>query len=916
MSKIDKRFCKLTNEQFIAQRDGDGFEKYSIVFISDRKVIWHDGIEYGISDEQAETILKYQSALPDELTTPSKHGGLAAGVKVSELKKKTLSQLFDDILFEEIQPTVKNPSCSISPKGSWANNGIYEVGAAAPSDAGTDFNISFDRGACTVVGQPTKYRAGTETGRDVKLGSSTLQAGSKITLGTMTYNLTINHGQGDELLTSKGNKATNVSPNPLTAGSVKSSCNIYGTYPFFCNGQSASSSNQDSSLPSAATPNTKLPLIKWTDALIGAKFASEATTGTRLEFIFPKAKNVTKVEFFNTVSGKWEVFGTDKYSVAPTTQQTVQGAKVDYNKLTTTGSMSGALQLRFTLANAAGEQSLLDETSTYEGEEITDEVFRALAMKSTTVPFMPLNDVPTVLAASTGNRPSGVAAFAVNFEPGGQSPLDARSLVPAKADLIAAATYSGKNIYKGMLVVVADDGGKPALYILKDVAKITSADYSGWQRVDVGGQTVVQIVNDLTTGGTDKALSAEQGKALKGLIDAINGKLDGVDTNVGTLIDEKVKAAKDIIDAYTINGKKINTNPVLAKGDVGLGNVTNDAQVKRSEMGVANGVATLGEDGKVPSTQLPSYVDDVIEIQKVVAAKADIPTSGLTVGQIFYATAEKKLFTATSTTAVDGGATPEAGKIYIAVADGNKQYRWGGDASGLVQITSGNLVIGEATGTAYDGLKGKQNRDAITSLPATIASEVKDVTQAADKVTIGVKVTTKSGLNYGSPAAANIDIPAAASGKAGVMTGAQVDALTKATNDITGLGNKTVNGHKISENPVLNGADVALTGFAELGEEVVNEALKPVATDTVNQAVAKLLKAILDNEEVVSASFAALITSLGLDEHLGYINKPDGYTANDIAGVLAEAAAKIKTLEQTKSDYEAFKAQFDWYEGE
>lgn len=660
MAKITKRFCKLTRSQFDTQlSSGGGFEKYTIVFISDEKQIWHDNIFYGVSDEQAQQIVMYQSALPDELTTPSKHGGLAAGTAVSALKKKTLSQLFDDILFEEIQPTVKNPSCSILPKGSWANNGIYEVGAAAPSDAGTDFNISFDRGACTVVGQPTKYRAGTETGRDVKLGSNALQAGSKITLGTMTYNLTINHGAGDTLLTSKGNKATNVSPNPLTAGSVKSSCNIYGTYPFFCNGQSASASNQDSNLPSAVTPNTKLPLIRWTDALIGAKFASEATTGTRLEFIFPKAKDVTKVEFFNTVSGKWEVFGADKYSIAPTAQQTVQGTPVDYNKLTTTGSMSGALQLRFTLANAAGGQSLLDEASTYEGEEITDEVFRALAMKSTTIPFMPMNDVPVLMATSTGNRPSGVAAFAVNFEPGGQSPLDARSLVPAKADLIAAATYSGKNIYKGMLVVVADDGGKPSLYILKDVAKITSADYSGWQRVDVGGQTVTQIINDLTTGGADKALSAEQGKVLKGLIDAINNKI-----------------------------------------------------------GQPSGIASLGEDGKVPSAQLPSYVDDVIEIQKVVAAKSNIPTSGLTVGQIFYATAEKKLFTATSETAVDAGATPEAGKIYIAVADGNKQYRWGGDTAGLVPITSGNIVIGEATGTAYDGLKGKQNRDTINSLKA------------------------------------------------------------------------------------------------------------------------------------------------------------------------------------------------------
>lgn len=44
-----------------------------------------------------------------------------------------------------------------------------------------------------------------------------------------------------------------------------------------------------------------------------------------------------------------------------------------------------------------------------------------------------------------------------------------------------------------------------------------------------------------------------------------------------------------------------------------LPNVTNDAQVKRTEMGVANGVATLDESGKVPSSQLPSYVDDVLE---------------------------------------------------------------------------------------------------------------------------------------------------------------------------------------------------------------------------------------------------------------------------------------------------------------
>lgn len=44
------------------------------------------------------------------------------------------------------------------------------------------------------------------------------------------------------------------------------------------------------------------------------------------------------------------------------------------------------------------------------------------------------------------------------------------------------------------------------------------------------------------------------------------------------------------------------------KADIGLGNVTNDAQVKRSEMGVANGVATLDSNAKIKTSQLPDYL--------------------------------------------------------------------------------------------------------------------------------------------------------------------------------------------------------------------------------------------------------------------------------------------------------------------
>lgn len=106
----------------------------------------------------------------------------------------------------------------------------------------------------------------------------------------------------------------------------------------------------------------------------------------------------------------------------------------------------------------------------------------------------------------------------------------------------------------------------------------------------------------------------------------------------------------------------------VTKAQIGLSNVTNDAQVKRTEMGVANGVATLDTDGKVPTSQLPSYVDDVVEYD----SKSAFPATG------------------------------EAGKIYVA-KDTNLTYRWGGSA--YVEI-SPTLALGETSSTAYRGDRG------------------------------------------------------------------------------------------------------------------------------------------------------------------------------------------------------------------
>ena len=119
------------------------------------------------------------------------------------------------------------------------------------------------------------------------------------------------------------------------------------------------------------------------------------------------------------------------------------------------------------------------------------------------------------------------------------------------------------------------------------------------------------------------------------------------------------------------NHLKDYTNPhKVSKEQVGLSNVTNDSQVKRSEMGQPLGVATLDKFGKVPESQLPSYVDDVLEFED----KSAFPDVG------------------------------ESGKIYVTL-DSNITYRWTG--STYIEISK-SLAIGETDNTAYMGSKGKQ----------------------------------------------------------------------------------------------------------------------------------------------------------------------------------------------------------------
>ncbi len=130
------------------------------------------------------------------------------------------------------------------------------------------------------------------------------------------------------------------------------------------------------------------------------------------------------------------------------------------------------------------------------------------------------------------------------------------------------------------------------------------------------------------------------------------------------------KKSYDEIKAHLVNTD--NPHGVTAT-QVGLSNVTNDAQIPLSQKGAASGVAELDEGGLVPTSQLPSYVDDVLEY----ANTTGFPETG------------------------------ETGKIYVAL-DTNKTYRWSGSA--YTEI-SASLALGETSATAYRGDRGKTAYD-------------------------------------------------------------------------------------------------------------------------------------------------------------------------------------------------------------
>lgn len=176
--------------------------------------------------------------------------------------------------------------------------------------------------------------------------------------------------------------------------------------------------------------------------------------------------------------------------------------------------------------------------------------------------------------------------------------------------------------------------------------------------------------------------------------------------------------------------------------------------------GKANGFASLDGNGLVPSSQLPSYVDDVIEAY----ATYDISETGKLSNIKLYSDPDHV-----------NPITGESGKIYLNITqdEPSYQFRWSGTQ--FVDNNTSSLILGEVTGTAYDGGKGKYLSNWRKALVDNLRfySHLKDNgvwTRNANEVRLNFDCS-----NFNDPVSINSynePIPAATKDLAGVQTAA------------------------------------------------------------------------------------------------------------------------------------------------
>lgn len=298
----------------------------------------------------------------------------------------------------------------------------------------------------------------------------------------------------------------------------------------------------------------------------------------------------------------------------------------------------------------------------------------------------------------------------------------------------------------------------------------------------------------------------------------------------------------------------------------------------------ANGLASLDENGKVSAGQLPSYVDNVIDVYATYDVSATNEVTNI------------KLYTDEDhTTAVVG----EAGKSYNDITPGHPgyQFRWSGTT--WVQIVSGGLIIGEITGTAFDGAKGKALEAVANGLPINSVSALVRFEANGNNVNLLYDSASKGNGNiYKANPSSSISIPAVTTTKAGVMTAADKIKL-----------DTTLPKQISDEVAARTAADEAIRG--ELADDIAQEVLDRNAAIKVAQDAlqANITKEVTDRKNADDTLKTTLEKAIA--DAKTELETADATLQGNITKEVNDRKGEITRIEKLITDEAATRAQAD-----
>ena len=298
----------------------------------------------------------------------------------------------------------------------------------------------------------------------------------------------------------------------------------------------------------------------------------------------------------------------------------------------------------------------------------------------------------------------------------------------------------------------------------------------------------------------------------------------------------------------------------------------------------ANGLASLDENGKVPAGQLPSYVDDVIDVYATYDVSDTNEVTNI------------KLYTDENhTTAVVG----EAGKSYNDITPDHPgyQFRWSGTT--WVQIVSGGLIIGEITGTAFDGAKGKALEAVANGLPINSVSSLARFEANGNNVNLLYDSASKGNGNiYKANPSSFISIPAVTTTKAGVMTAADKIKL-----------DTTLPKQISDEVAARTAADEAIRG--ELADDIAQEVLDrdaaiKVAKDALQASITKEVTDRTNADATLKTTLEKAIADAKTE-----LETADATLQGNITKEVNDRKGEITRVEKLITDEAATRAQAD-----